>query len=146
MPREEVLDVRGVDPPSRAELVAGQLAAPDPVPNRPVADREEVGEGPLGEKARLAWFPLHATYVQDGRCVHRLSFRRFSETEGQTPAAPPYRRPPHGEAVPKSAARRGGRLLVAELFPAARKRAAQARIRRVRSVSGVEVGSSRTLW
>jgi len=28
-------------------------------------------------------------------------------TEGQTPAAPPYRRPPHGEAVPQSAARRG---------------------------------------
>src|SRR4051794_28190848 len=146
MAGEEVLDVGGVDPPSRAELVAGQLATPDPVPNGPVADREEVGEGPLGEEARLAWFPLHASYVQDGRCLHRLSFRPFSETEGQTPTAPPYRRPPHGEAVPQSAARRGGQLLVAELFPAARNRAAQARIRRVRSVSGVEVGSSGPRW
>src|SRR3954451_9746470 len=113
MPSKEHLDVSRVDPPSRAELVAGQIAAPDPVANGAVADSEEVGEGPLGEEARLARFPLHATYVQDGRCLHRLSFRRFSETEGQTPTAPPYRRPPHGEAVPQSAARRGGRMLAA---------------------------------
>src|SRR3954469_25237611 len=146
MPSEEVLDVGGVDPPSRAELIAGQLATPDPVPDGPVTDREEVGEGPLGEEARLAWFPLHATYVQDGRGLHRLSFRRISETEGQTPTAPPYRRPPHGEAVPQSAARRGGRVPIPQLEPEARQRAAQARIRRVRSVSGVEVGGSGTLW
>lgn len=89
MPSEEVLDVGGVDPPRRSELVAGQLAAPDPVADGPVADREEVGEGALGEEAGLARFPLHAPYVQSERRMHRLRPETFQTTEGHTPPGPP---------------------------------------------------------
>src|SRR5213595_1930270 len=117
MASKEVLDVGGIDPSRRSELVAGQLAAPDPVADGSVADSEEVGEGALGEEARLAGFPLHATSVQGGGGLHRLGFRSPDKTEGQTPPAPPYRRPPHGEAVPQSAARRCGRMLATRLLP-----------------------------
>src|SRR5215218_6022466 len=141
MPSEKVLDVGRVDTTCRAELVAGQLATPDPVADGPVADREEVGEGALGEEVGAGGFPLHAAYVQDGRRLHGRELQSSRKTEGQTPSAPPYRRPLHGEAVPKSAARRGGRMLATRLLPADRKRAAQARIRRVRNVSGGEVGA-----
>ena len=79
----------GINPPSRAELVAGQLAAPDPVADGPVTDRKEVGEGALGEETGLARFPLHAPYVQSQRRLHRLHSEGFQTTEGQTPPGPP---------------------------------------------------------
>src|SRR3954451_20876760 len=108
MSSEEVLYVGRVDPPCRSELVAGQLPASDPVANGPITHCEEGGKGSLSEEGGASCFPLHATYVQRGRRLHRPRSWRFQKTEGQTPAAPPYRRPPHGEAVPKPADRRGG--------------------------------------
>ena len=152
MAGEEVLDVGGVDPSGSAELVAGQFAAPDPVADGAVGDREVGGEGALGEEGDGGGFPSPCPLCPKSAAFASGDFRQTSaadETEGQTPAAPPYWRPSHGEAVPQSAARRGGEdpCSAPSLADVAdHEAAAQARIRRVRSVSGVEVGAGWGSW
>jgi hypothetical protein len=67
---EEIINVGGVDPPRGSELVAGQLAAPDPVTDRAVGDREEAGESALGEESNGSGFlcmPLMSKGV--GICI-----------------------------------------------------------------------------
>src|SRR3954469_18975758 len=77
-----------VDPPRSPELVAGQIASPDPVADGSIGDGETVGEGALGEEAGVR-FPLHAPYVQSQQRLHRLHPEAFQTTEGQTPPGPP---------------------------------------------------------
>jgi hypothetical protein len=59
MAGEEVLNVCGVDSAGSAELVAGQLSSPNPIPDRPVADGQVGGEAALGEELRGGCFSGH---------------------------------------------------------------------------------------
>jgi len=143
---EEGVNVGRVDPASCAELVAGQLSPPDPVADRAVGDSEVGSEAALGEERWGSGFSGHTFGVRFRASLHRVTCRnRPKSNEGQSPAAPSYWRPSHGEAVPRSAARRGGRSNAAALPCLAdvldQQGAAQARHQGVRSVSAVGVGA-----
>jgi hypothetical protein len=92
MPYEEVVNVGWIDPTGRAELVAGKLAATNPIPDRPIRHREVVGQGALGEEGWTGSFRLHTPSVQCKPRMHPVTSETLGagveKTEGQGSPAP----------------------------------------------------------